>query len=104
MRYIKEKQIYELLFVLWVPSTLLQYATTNPLLLKLLGIFQIAMFLLVIFFMFKRRGYRKHKTAEILVKYATGDLDNAVNSSNENLNPLPPTKEAAEKNNEEGIK
>lgn len=88
-RYIKERQIYELLFLLWVPSTMLQYITSNPLFLKLLGIFQILMFLLVIFFMFRRRRYRAHKTAEILAKYATGDLDNAVEASNDNLNSLP---------------
>lgn len=102
-RFLKEKQIYEFLFILWVPSTLLQYVTSDPTLLRIIGIFQIIMFILVIYFMFKRRGYRRHKTAEILMKYATGDLDNAVDASNENLNPHPPQEEPEEKKEENGL-
>lgn len=87
-RYIKDKQLYELLFVIWVPSTLVQYILKSPTGLRILGIFQIIMFLLVIYFMFKRRGYRRHKTAEILAKYSTGDLDGAVEASNDNLSAI----------------
>ncbi|MEG0691773.1 MAG: hypothetical protein RR444_01695 [Oscillospiraceae bacterium] len=92
-RYIKDKQIYELLFVIWVPSTLLQYVTTNPTFIRCLGIFQMIMFILVIYFMFKKRGYRRHKTAEILAKYSTGDLDDAVVASDENLHTQAPQEE-----------
>ncbi|MFZ2538479.1 MAG: hypothetical protein WAX04_06215 [Oscillospiraceae bacterium] len=89
-RFIKEKQIYELLFVFWVPSTLLQYISTNATFTRVVGIFQVIMFILVVYFMFRKRGYRRHKTAEILAKYSTGDLDDAVVASNENLEAQEP--------------
>ncbi len=98
-RFIKEKQIYELLFVIWVPSTLLQYVSTNTMFIRGLGIFQVILFILVVYFMFKKRSYRRHKTAEILAKYSTGDLDDAVIASNENLN----TQEIPEKKKGEDL-
>lgn len=77
-RFIKDRHIYELLFVIWIPSTLLQYVSSNPTYIRVLGIAQILLFLLVVFFMFRRRGAARRRTAEILASYSTGDLDKAL--------------------------
>ena len=53
-RFVKDKQIYQLLFVIWVPSTLLTYVFTSRPLRIALVIFQVIMFVLVLFFMFKK--------------------------------------------------
>lgn len=56
-RFIKDRHIYQILFVLWVPATLLTYvpaiAESNVFRL-ILGGYQLVMFILVIFFMFRR--------------------------------------------------
>ena len=48
--------------------------------------------------MFKKRGYRRHKVAEILAKYSTGDLDDAVVSTDENLHEQKIQEEQKDKN------
>lgn len=56
-RFIKDRHIYQLLFVLWVPSTLLTYLPViaeSSTLRLVLGGFQLVMFILVVFFMFRR--------------------------------------------------
>lgn len=57
VQFIRQKQIYQLLFVIWVPTTLLTYVPAigqNSTLRLILGGFQLLMFILVIFFMFRR--------------------------------------------------
>lgn len=77
-RFIKEHHIYEFLFILWIPSTMLRYVSSDPMFLRVLGISQCLFFILVIFFMFKRRNAARRRTAEILASYSTGDLDKAM--------------------------
>ena len=60
-RFIKDRHIYQLPFVLWVPSTLLTYLpliAENRTLRLVLGGFQLVMFVLVVFFMFRRNPKR----------------------------------------------
>ncbi len=57
LQFVRQKQIYQLLFVIWVPSTLLVYIPAiggNETWRMLLGGFQLLLFVLVIFFMFRR--------------------------------------------------
>ncbi len=64
-RFIKDRLIYQLLFVIWVPATLLAYVpviASNDTYRTVLGVFQVVMFILVIFFMF-RRDPKKTKAA-----------------------------------------
>lgn len=56
-RYVRDRQVYQLLFVFWVPSTLLSYLPiTDPEAFRifriLLAVFQVIMFVLVLVFMF----------------------------------------------------
>lgn len=77
-RFVKNRNIYEILFIIWVPSTLLQYVSDDPTFLRALGVSQIVLFILVVFFMFRRRKSSGRKTAQILADYATGDLDKVM--------------------------
>lgn len=90
-RFVKTRQIYEMLFIIWVPSTLLQYVSNDVTFLRIVGISQIILFILVVFFMFRRRNANRTKTAKILADYASGDLDKVMkdkNMSAEELNAL----------------
>lgn len=78
VRFIRDRHIYELIFVVWAPSTLLQYVSSDETFIRALGIFQVIMLILAVFFMFRRRGDARRKTAQILADYATGDLDKAI--------------------------
>jgi cbb3-type cytochrome oxidase subunit 3 len=73
-RFVKDKYIYEILFVIWIPSTLLSYVTDNRAFLLGLGIFQTIMFILVIYFMFRKRGDRRTKTLQMLAEMAADRL------------------------------
>ena len=52
--YIKERNHYQLLFVIWIPLTMLTYVSKNRVYLTILGIVQLLFFVLVIFFLFRR--------------------------------------------------
>ncbi len=52
--YIKERNLYQLLFVIWIPLTMLTYVSKNRVYLTILGIVQLLFFVLVIFFLFRR--------------------------------------------------
>ena len=82
-RFIKDRQVYEILFLLWIPSTLLQYVFKSETMIKALGIFQIVMFILVVFFLFKRKDKNIKRTAKILADYASGDLDKVAKDKEE---------------------
>lgn len=73
-RYIKDRYFYELLFVIWAPLTLLTYVSRDVVFIRCLGIVQVLMFILVIFFMFRKRGARRVKTMEMLSKMAADNL------------------------------
>ncbi|WMJ24276.1 hypothetical protein RBG61_06325 [Paludicola sp. MB14-C6] len=75
-RFVKDKYLYELLFVIWIPSTLLTYLSRNATFTLCLGLFQIVMFILVIYFMFRRRGDRRMKTLQMLSEMAADKLPN----------------------------
>lgn len=59
--YFKEKKIYQLLIVIWIPTTLLNYVSNNNIFLILLGVLQFILFGLVLFFLFKPN---KNKTKQ----------------------------------------
>lgn len=80
-RFIKDKYIYELLFVLWIPSTLLTYVSDDPVFLRYLGIAQIVLFILVIYFMFRKRGQRRESTLALLAKMASDSYQPEENDS-----------------------
>lgn len=73
-RFIKDRHVYEMLFIIWIPSTLLTYFTEDRTFLLGLGIFQTIMFILVIYFMFRRRGDRRIKTLQMLSEMAADRL------------------------------
>lgn len=73
-RFIKEKRAFHIMISLWALSTLLNYAPVSPAFLKGLGIAQIAMFIIVVFLMFRRRGERRMNTLELLSKMAADNL------------------------------
>ena len=79
-RYVKDRQIYQLLFVFWVPSTLLSYLpVTDPeasrIFRMLLAIFQVIMFVLVLVFMFLPR---KRTTEEDSAEKETANAGSAA--------------------------
>lgn len=68
-RFIRDRLFYQLLFLVWVPSTLLTYIPIigrNSVFRIILGGFQLVMFLLVIFFMFRKKpqGFSDAKEEE----------------------------------------
>lgn len=73
-RFIKDRYTYEMLFIIWVPSTLLTYAINDPMLIRCLGIFQVIMFILVVFFMFRRRGDHRQKTLSMITEMMADKL------------------------------
>lgn len=58
-RFVRDRETYQLLFVIWIPSTLLTYLSSNTIFHYILIAFQLIMFILVLYFMF-----RKPKTDE----------------------------------------
>lgn len=66
-RFLKDRSIYQILFVCWVPMTLLTYIPIlgqNTICRIVLGVLQLVMFLLVIFFMFRKEP-KKDPSPEI---------------------------------------
>lgn len=57
--FIKERKIYQLLFVVWIPLTLLTYVSKNRTFLTVLGIVQLLFFILVIYFLFRNPNRKK---------------------------------------------
>ena len=54
--YLKEKKIYQLLFVIWIPLTLLTYVCKKQWQVLRLGGIQLVFFILVIYFLFRNPG------------------------------------------------
>ena len=54
--YLKEKKIYQLLFVIWIPLTLLTYVCKKQWQILILGGIQLVFFILVIYFLFRNPG------------------------------------------------
>lgn len=72
--FIKQRKTYQLLFVIWLPLTLLSYLSTNKVYLTVQGAIELIFFFLVIFFLFrnpnrKKVGYRA--MLEELDRYGT---------------------------------
>ena len=57
--FIRERKVYQLLFVFWIPLTLLTYVSKNKTFLTVLGIVQLLFFILVIYFLFRSPNRRK---------------------------------------------
>ncbi len=66
LSYLKHKQIYQLLFVIWFPITLLNYVSSNKVYVYILGAVQFLLFLAVLFFLFRRQGGSMKNTLEQL--------------------------------------
>lgn len=64
--FIKERKIYQLLFVIWIPLTLLTYVSTNRIFLTVLGIVQLLFFILVIYFLFRNPNREKDDCQQML--------------------------------------
>ncbi len=54
--YIRQRYLYQLLFAIWAPTTLLRYLSNNRIYLIVLGIVQVFMFILVIVSLFRSRN------------------------------------------------
>ena len=63
--YIKERKLYQLLFVIWIPLTLLTYLSKNKVYLIVLGIVQLIFFFLVIYFLFRNPDKKKENDQSI---------------------------------------
>lgn len=74
--YRKEKSIYKILLIIWIPLTLLRYLSENRIFLTIIGIIQIIMFLLVLFFMFKPSKIIKNHES----KKSSDNLDTILSS------------------------
>ncbi len=86
--YMKEKSIYKILLVIWIPLTLLRYLSENKTFLTILGIIQIIMFLLVLFFMFKpSKNIKNYKSKN------SSDNSDTVLSSKQNDQTLDDVKD-----------
>lgn len=91
-KYVKDRYLYELIFIVWAPSTLLTYLITNRIALLVLGILQVICFVVIIFLMFKKRdGHLKQtykKLAEInanaVVTEETADTQAIINDEKNN--------------------
>lgn len=91
-RFIKDRYVYELLFVIWIPSTLLPYVVNDPTIIRVIGIAQIVLFILVIYFMFRKRGAHRQKTLSMLAEMAadrlpTDDSDEDSTTVSDSPNP-----------------
>ena len=63
--YIRQRYLYQLLFAIWVPTTLLRYLSNNKIYLIVLGVVQLLMFFLVIFALFRgRKEFDKDEPSE----------------------------------------
>lgn len=63
--YIRQRYLYQLLFAIWAPTTLLRYLSNNKIYLIVLGVVQLLMFFLVIFALFRgRKEFDKDEPSE----------------------------------------
>ena len=63
--YIRQRYLYQLLFAIWAPTTLLRYLSNNKIYLIVLGVVQLLMFFLVIFALFRgRKEFDKDESSE----------------------------------------
>lgn len=58
-QYTQTKFTYQLLFALWIPSTFLTYVSPNKTFQLALGICELILFFLVLFFLFRNRSQRR---------------------------------------------
>ena len=76
--FIKERKIYQILFVVWIPLTLLTYVSKNKIFLIVLGIVQLLLFVLVIYFLFRNPNRKKGGYQQMLEELDSyGREDNA---------------------------
>ena len=75
--YLKEKKVYQLLFVIWIPLTLLTYVCKQQWQILILGGIQLIFFILVIYFLFRNPGKKNamQSTLEKLDAYGAETTD-----------------------------
>ena len=61
--YIKQRRLFQLAFAIWVPSTMLQYVSTNRVFYNILSVVEIIMFVIAMILLIKDQRERK-KTAK----------------------------------------
>lgn len=81
--FTKQKRVYQILFVIWMPLTLLTYLSTNETYLTILGIAELIFFLLVIFFLFRRPKGSKGGYQSMLDKLDSYGNEDAPDASAE---------------------
>ncbi len=57
--FLKEKKVYQILFVIWIPITLLTYVCKRQWQILILGGIQLIFFVLVLFFLFRNPAKKK---------------------------------------------
>ncbi|MDK2802400.1 MAG: hypothetical protein KFW09_03385 [Oscillospiraceae bacterium] len=62
--YKKEKKIYQLILLIWIPFSGLRYISDNRIFLIGVGIFQFILFGLMLFFLFKEKKSALDKSSE----------------------------------------
>ena len=76
--FIRERKVYQLLFVVWIPLTLLTYVSKNKTFLTVLGIVQLLFFILVIYFLFRNPNRRKGGYRQMLKELDSYGRDDAA--------------------------
>ncbi|MEG2429959.1 MAG: hypothetical protein RSA99_06195 [Oscillospiraceae bacterium] len=97
--YVKHKYFYYILFMVWIATTFLKYpfASSRPLTIGL-GLFQMLMFVVVVYLMFKRSGEQRTRTLEMIAKMSADKLDTESDDKTETAEKIADDKtETAEK-------
>ncbi len=64
LSYLKQKKLFQLAFAIWVPSTMLQYVSSNRVFFNILCVVEMIMFLITMALLIKDGMDRKKKEKE----------------------------------------
>lgn len=76
LSFIKRRRAHDIVIAIWADSTLLQYLSDNRTFILILGVAQIALFLLVVYLLFKRKPQEKAGASAILKSIAEEEKRN----------------------------
>lgn len=83
-RYIKDKAFYNIIFVIWLLSSLLQHLFVSKPFFIGLGIFQMVLFFIVIFLLFKSKAKRRNSFSNMLDEFDKIGRDNIAPNNKDN--------------------
>lgn len=65
-QYIKFRYVYQLILLIWIPLTLTQYISPDKTYLSILGVVQMLLFIVFVFFLFKKNTQNKRDISKQL--------------------------------------